>query len=207
MSGSSLISCVAAGFLALGACNKPAVKSLDQVAETYIPAPNSVGFDIEAVPGDGSTRQWAATYISQGKTAKFRIELGPLTPLNDKESKEFDIQSGKGMFISESGSDASVLLADLKKALEAKKLPTKPKRVASLPFQFVSLGKNQSQAGGGGFNTNPPGNWTPMKIFIGEGEQEGEVYLNLNPIIKKGQFSIKDEDYGDIVLAQLARVL
>ena len=46
-----------------------------------------------------------------------------------------------------------------------------------------------------------------MKIFIGEGEEEGEVFLNLNPVIKKGQFSIKDAEYGDIVLRQLARVL
>lgn len=46
-----------------------------------------------------------------------------------------------------------------------------------------------------------------MKIFIGEGKHEGDVFLNLNPVIKKGQFSIKDSDYGDIVLAQLAQVL
>lgn len=46
-----------------------------------------------------------------------------------------------------------------------------------------------------------------MKIFIGEGEQEGDVFLNLNPVIKKGQFSIKDSDYGDAVLAHLARML
>jgi hypothetical protein len=46
-----------------------------------------------------------------------------------------------------------------------------------------------------------------MKIFIGEGDQEGDVFLNLNPVIKKGQFSIKDPDYGDIVLARLAQVL
>jgi hypothetical protein len=46
-----------------------------------------------------------------------------------------------------------------------------------------------------------------MKIFIGEGEQEGEVFLNLNPVLKKGQFSIKDPDYGGIVLARLAEVL
>jgi len=46
-----------------------------------------------------------------------------------------------------------------------------------------------------------------MKLFIGEGDQEGEVFLNTNLVIKKGQFSIKDPDYGDAVLAQLARVL
>ena len=64
-----------------------------------------------------------------------------------------------------------------------------------------------SQAPGGGFNTNPPGGWTAMKIFIGEGEQESEVFVNLNPAIGKGQFSIKDADYGDKVLKQLATVL
>jgi hypothetical protein len=46
-----------------------------------------------------------------------------------------------------------------------------------------------------------------MKIFIGDGDQQGEVFLNLNPVLRKGQFSIKDPDYGDIVLAQLASVL
>jgi hypothetical protein len=46
-----------------------------------------------------------------------------------------------------------------------------------------------------------------MKIFLGEGEQEAEVFLNIDAVGKKGQFSIKDPDYGDLVLAQLARVL
>jgi hypothetical protein len=36
---------------------------------------------------------------------------------------------------------------------------------------------------------------------------EGELYLNINPVIKKGQFSSKDADHGDVVLAQLATVL
>lgn len=197
------------GFLVFDACNAP-VKSpeeLKQLAEAYVSDPNSVAFDIEPLPGRGSSQQWMATYVSQGKTAKFQIELSPSTPIDDKESREFDIESGKGSFIAEEGSDASILLADLKKALEAKVIPTKVHRVKSLPFQFVSFGQNQSQGVGGGFNAKPPGNWTPMKIFIGEGEKEGEVFLNLNTAIKKGQFSIKDADYGDLVLAQLARVL
>jgi len=177
------------------------------MAEHYIPDPGSVGFDIEPLQADAASQRWLATYTSQGKTAKFRIELGPTKPLNDKESRDFDIQQGEGRFIAEPGSDSSILLADLRKSLDAKTLRAKVKRVSSLPFTFVSLGKNNSQASDGGFNENPPGHWTPMKLFIGEGEHEGEVFLNLNPVIKKGQFSIKDEEYGDIVLAQLARVL
>jgi hypothetical protein len=179
----------------------------DEVQERYVPAPSSVGFDIEPLQTNSSSQQWLATYTSQGKMAKFRIELGQPKASKAKEPLDFDIESGKGSFIAEPGSDASLLLADLKKALEAKTLPTHVERVAALSFTYVSFGKNQSQAPGGGFNAKPAGHWTPMKIFMGQGEQEGEVFVNLNPVIKKGQFSIKDSDYGDIVLAQLARVL
>jgi hypothetical protein len=79
--------------------------------------------------------------------------------------------------------------------------------VSTLPFTFVRIGKNQSQGSDGGFSPTPPGNWMPMKIFLGEGEQEGDVFLNMNPVTRKGQFSIKDPDYGDLVLTQLAKVL
>jgi len=59
----------------------------------------------------------------------------------------------------------------------------------------------------GGFSEKPRGSWTAMKIFLEAGDQEGEVFLNLNPELGKGEFSIKDEDYGDFVVAQLAKVL
>jgi hypothetical protein len=46
-----------------------------------------------------------------------------------------------------------------------------------------------------------------MKTFIGKGDQEGQVFLNLNPVSMRGQFSIKDPEYGDIVVTRLAEVL
>lgn len=98
-------------------------------------------------------------------------------------------------------------MADLKKALEAKTAPANIRRVKELPFTYVNLGDNLSQALGGGFNPSPPGDWTAIKIFIGQGEQEAEVFVNFNAAIGKGQFSIKDPDYGDLVLNQLATVL
>jgi hypothetical protein len=202
-----IISLIASLLLAVGSCNHRGVRSPETVSETYVSDPNSVGFDITPLPNAGSTHPWLATYTSQGKIAKFRIELGPSVPIDDKESREFNIESGKGQFIAEPGSNASVLIADLRKALEAKAIPPEVQRVKNLPFQFVSFGKNQSQASGGGFNAKPTGNWTTMKLFISEGDQEGDVFLNLNPVIGKGQFSIKDEEYGDIVLAKLVRVL
>jgi hypothetical protein len=43
------------------------------------------------------------------------------------------------------------------------------------------------------------------RIISGAGSSE--VYLNLNPVLGKGEFSIKDPDYGDGVLLELAKVL
>jgi len=63
-----------------------------------------------------------------------------------------------------------------------------------------------SHSGSGGLNAEPPGNWTAVKLFIGEGDQEAEVFLNFNPVIGKAQFSIKDDSYGDILLSQFAKV-
>ena len=36
---------------------------------------------------------------------------------------------------------------------------------------------------------------------------EGEVFLNLAPALGKAEFSIKDSDYGNFVVGQLAKVL
>jgi hypothetical protein len=188
------------------ACNRPTRAMQEYASETYIPVPGAVAFDIKSVPSTEGYG-WLATYQGQGKTAKFRIELSKARGADDKESRGFDIKSGTGRFVAEPGSDASALLNDLKTALEAKSPPAKVRRMNALPFTFVSFGSNQSQSSDGGFFAKPPGNWTPMKIFIGEGDQEGEIFLNLNPVLAKGQFSIKDPDYGDIVLRQLASVL
>ena len=187
------------------ACNRPVQGTQEYASETYIQVPGAVAFEIKALPSKEG-HEWLATYQGHGKTAKFRIELGNAQS-SDEESRRFDDKSGKGRFVAEPGSDSSALLNELKTALEAKSFPAKVRRVNALPFTFVSFGSNQSQSSDGGFFTNPPGNWTPMKVFIGERKQEGQVFLNLNPVLGKGQFSIKDPDYGDIVLRQLASVL
>jgi hypothetical protein len=195
--------------VALG-CNRAANPSANQshggIVEPGVPDLNSIGFDVEPVKSGNGSSQWLATYASQGKTARFRIELGPAQG-PDKPASITNIKFGKGRFVAEPGSDASVLLADLKKALEAKTLPAKMQRSSTLPFTFAILGENHSQASGGGFNENPPGNWTAMKLFLGDGDEEAEVFLNLNPVTKKGEFSIKDPDYGDGLLKYLAKVL
>lgn len=193
--------------LVTSGCTRPAKTAQGRTAEAYVSDSRSVGFDIKRLKGQNVSLRFEATYESRGKLAKFTIEFGPTRTVESKDPKDFPMGTGEGRFVAEPGSDAAVLLADLQKALEAKAIPAKIQRVQALPFTFVNLGDNLSQAPGGGFNANPSGGWTAIKIFIGEGEQEGEVFVNLNPSIGKGQFSIKDSDYGDIVLKQLATVL
>ncbi len=191
-------------FLGLEGCREESTvaQAVPQKLEVYIPDPSSVGFDLAPWPGGGEG-QWLATYTAQGKTARFVIDLGPS---KSSDSGGIRIGFGDGRFLAQPGSDASVLLLDLKKALEANKLPKKVVRASSLPFTYASLGDHQSQVSDGGFVSKPPGNWIVMKVFLGNND-EGEVFLNLNPAIGKGQFSIKDADYGDYVVAKLATVL
>jgi hypothetical protein len=190
--------------VSLAACWRNSDKPSDIKVEPLGPYEGAVAFALTPVDHASGSQQWVATYAAAGKTAKFRIELGP-GHSSDKEDKALHVSFGKGRFLSEPGSDASVFLLDLKKALEAKTVPNKVGRAASLPFDFVILGEKQSRTSDGGFNTNPPGDWMVMKIFLAGGE--GEVFLNLNPAANKAEFSIKDADYGDIVLAELAKVL
>jgi len=203
----TLIPSLAVILFVMSGCTRPASKAEGRTAEPYVSASGSVGFDISPTESkDGSVRL-RATYQSPGKLAKFVIEFGPTRNVDYKDSNDFPIGTGKGRFVAEPGSDASALLSDLQKALEAKTIPANVHRAQELPFTFANIGDNLSQAPGGGFNANPPGGWTAIKIFIGEGEQESEVFVNFNKAIGKGQFSIKDADYGDLLLKQLATVL
>jgi len=196
---------LALSLLATSGCTRPTRQG--RTAEAYVPDSGSVAFDIKPFKGHNGSIRLEATHESRGKLAKFTIEFGPAHNIDSKDPKDFPIGTGQGRFLAESGSDAVALLADLKKALEAKTVPANIRRVKELPFTYVNLGDNLSQAPGGGFNTTPPGDWTAIKIFIVEGEQEAEVFVNFNTAIGKGQFSIKDPDYGDLVLKQLATVL
>ena len=192
--------------LIISGCTRPAADTPSGgTAEVYLSAPGSVGFDITPLNDQNGTLRLLAKYPARGRLAKFIIEFGPATKVSD--SQTFPVESGKGRFLVDPESDASALLSDLQKALEAKAVPAKIRRAKSLPFTFVNIGDNLSQAPGGGFNANPPGGWTAIKIFIGEGQQESEMFVNLNREIAKGQFSIKDPEYGDRALKQLATVL
>jgi hypothetical protein len=151
-------------------------------------------------PASENVKRYQAAYVAEGKTARFDIELTMARP-----SGQLPVAFTKGKFIAVRNSDASGLLMALQKTLQAKALPSNSVRVVELPFSAAILGEHVSHSPNGGFAVKPPGNWTTIKLFLGDGSSE--VYLSLNPVLGKGEFAIKDQDYGDGVLKELAKVL
>jgi hypothetical protein len=76
--------------------------------------------------------------------------------------------------------------------------------VSSVPFEYVVLG-DKMHKGKNGFDTSFGGNWLVLRLFCGN--DDAELLLNLNTTINKGEFSIKDPDYGDYLIAQLSKIL
>jgi hypothetical protein len=181
------------------------IAASDLKSELPARTPGSVVFKLQPLssttPG---SQQWLASYSSQGKIARFRIELD--NPYK-KDNDAVQISIGKGQLASELGSDASAMIVDLQKALEAKNLPKNVPRESSVPFTYVNFGERQTRFSDDSFGPNPPGNWIPIKIFPETGDEESEVFLALDPSDGFGEFTIKDPDYGDAVLKKLAAVL
>lgn len=190
--------------------------------------PGSVMFRIEeqgsVKRGEVETRIWLAKYEAEGKTARFQIKLALKPPRGNAPFVMTD-----GLLYREPGSDATVLLRDLARALEAKAAPKGVAKQEKLPFEAAILGQAMSRSDGertvvgsatpdsapgsgngassvaGSFSTEPRGSWITSKLFLADGE--GEVYLNLDPAGGVGEFSIKDPEYGATVVKELAKVL
>ena len=156
-------------------------------AQSYVPTGGAVKFDILPVGGTEAAHQWLASYTDEGRTTRFRIELGQ-----------------QGRFLAETGSDPIPLLDSLQKALGAKRMPRNDRKADVLPFDYEVLGEDEARLSDGTFTDKPKGTWTAMKVVLANGR--GEVFLNLNLANHQGEFSVKDPKYGDIVLAELARV-
>jgi hypothetical protein len=152
--------------------------------------------------GIGSLQVYDCSYHTKGKTAKFRLQFKQNRPF----AGDIPIAVGEGRFLPVAGSDNSDLLEALKTVLEAKRVPLHSPRTQDLAFSIVILGDKQNRTATG-FSSDPPGDWIAAKISLPKGGDEGEVFLNLNPVLGKGEFSIKDADYGDYVLKKLAKIL
>ena len=145
-------------------------------------------------------RIWLASYKKEGKEAKFRLKL------NIKEPEDgFPLSFSKGSFYAEKDSDSEILLRDIANALEAKGKYQSDKEIDSLEFDIAILGINQYRDDNGSFDSNSEGDWIATKVFVADGE--GEFYLNINPVLGLGEISIKDSEYGDIVMSVLSKIL
>jgi hypothetical protein len=155
----------------------------------------------------GVAQLWDCSYSSRGRTAKFQLEL-EAAPSSDR-SEPLPIAFGKGAFLAVPGSDASSLIQDLRKPLQANAPPLAMHRVPKLAFTYASFGDHMSQATDGGFAANPPGKWAAYKLFVGttSGGEPAEVFLNVDAADGVGQFSIKDPDYGQTLLSYFNSVL
>lgn len=188
--------------------NKPATNANEKMDDIQVPitgtdpGPAPLPFQIASGPAEwdvSKPTEWSCFASSGNRTVKFRLQVDALHPL------EREMFSGKGRFVAEHGSDATDFLQKLASALSAKHLPKKSTQVQSLPFEIVVLGRNRAHKIPMGFSG--PGTWTAAKLFFGQGESESEVFFNLDPAHHQGEFSMKDEEYGDAVLAELAKVL
>jgi hypothetical protein len=174
--------------------------------KTVVAESSAVVFDISrssdvAPPG---TELYNCVYTARGKTARFGIQIRQKRTVS---GAPFPIAMADGKLLAVAGSDNSTLLEDLMKALQAKRLPMHSTRADELAFDAAVLGQRQSQTPNGGFSSKPPGDWKVIKLFLPKGGDEGEMFLDLNPVSGKAEFSLKDSDYGDYLLEQLATVL
>ena len=173
----------------------------EPVAEPLVPDVGDgwLSFELQGPEEHANTTLYHAFYRTEGNVARFDFELNTKPPSAD--GLEF------GRFIAVPGSDSSVLLRNLKRTLQAKKLPSNTQRASELPFAFIVLGNDLSHGIDGGMSPDPRGHWTAMKLFIGHETDDSEVFLNFNATLHKGEFSIKDAEYGDTLLRYLAGVL
>lgn len=153
---------------------------------------------------------WLATVKRGKQTARFRIEIILKNP-KTLAPGSFSIAFSQGAFFRESLEDQRWYLHELAQAFEAKIVPEWAVRWHKVDFRIAVFGMGDSRGGSlnepdAGFSSHPPGDWIVMKGFI-EAEMTCEFYLNLNPKIGIGEFSIKDEYYGDGLVAELAKIL
>jgi hypothetical protein len=66
------------------------------------------------------------------------------------------------------------------------------------------LAVDAARSSDGAFGRAGTGTWIAAKLFFAD--DEGELYLNLNPPRGEAEFGVKDNDYGPIVLREISRL-
>ena len=198
---------VVAAFLATSGCRQKAEQSsiapVPAIPAAAILAPGAFRIKNIEHSRDGSNAYVAAAGDSD--LCQFEIVIG-----DQKHISGAPFAFSTATLVRRSGADCTEFLQALAPTLGFHgHLPSAP-AVANLSVSIAVLGVNQSRDGAngevaGGFVSNPQGPWIVTKLFLADGE--GEVFLNLNPKDGVGEFSLKEEDYADIVVNELAKIL
>jgi len=170
---------------------------------------NSVSFKLQELGRqkvkEGEEVTWRAIHESSAGAARFQIIL-----ILHSVSGDSPFVISTGAFIRETDSDYSEFLRQVEKALEAKSIKSRKSKIDRFDFTIALLGQNLSRGASGksilasSFTAEPPGDWIATKVFVAGGD--GEFYLNLNSREGRGEISIKDPEYGNVVLRELSRV-
>jgi hypothetical protein len=142
---------------------------------------------------------WLATHDSKQGKAQFLISMDI-----KRTSGGSPFSFSKGTIERVSGSKPTEFLRLLARALAANKPHFSKPSLKQLPFSMAVLGANQSHEIGGSFSDRPPGSWIATKIFLAN--DQAEVYLNIDPVNGVGEFSMKDEEYGNTLIEELSKV-
>lgn len=154
---------------------------------------------------DGPLKTWRATSRTGVPPFTFLLELHLKVPTGPSS-----MAFGEGAILREPENDGTQFLKDVGHAIDAESdIPTQTSKLDRLEFSTAILGTSLSRESGdsviaGSFTSSKPGNWIALKLFLADGE--GEVFLNIDPVGGNGEFAVKDPDYGDVVVRELARV-
>ena len=143
---------------------------------------------------------WLASHDSKMGKAQFLISMDIR-----RASGNSPFSVSKGSIEHVQGSEPGEFLRLLAVALAANKPHISKASLKQLPFSMAILGTNQSHEIGGSFSDRPAGSWIATKIFLAN--DQAEVYLNIDPVNGIGEFSMKDEEYGNTVIQELSKVL
>ncbi len=88
----------------------------------------------------------------------------------------------------------------------------KPRKLVPVKLATAVLGQSLVREGaGGGFSTaakgETPGTWTTTKVFFEKDEQYAEVFFNVDLEDRVAEFSEKDAEYRESLLALLSKAL
>jgi hypothetical protein len=163
-------------------------------------------FDIEPTTPIDTTRQvWTARYVSPSGIDEFEIELQIAEPVAPKP-----FAHGAVIFRRRANSTRGTILADLSRCLGLRTVPTAGAPLNELRCDMSFMGSRLTRGAGpdmvaGSFTTLPPGDWIVGKVFFADGE--GEVFLAVNPVERRGEFLSKDPELSEAVARELGRVI